>query len=431
MNKTHLMCVPNTILNILRRIATTAKNFLHSTLTFIKAMLSLIPRHLHLLSYRLVLIFVLIVSITISVLLWTEVIGPGVPLKRSLVKNVISEGFDDWKESPSTKKPVHNTDIPGEDTTRPNPALRLESELSVEAPQGLFQETQLRVNPIGMPTLTWRVSDSFIEDATNCRLPEKIVMSVRFVGLEEEIEPLGTFRTVFALVKVPVDEKTFIPDPMPISAGIVTVASESFRIANCYLLRAGVSYSYRGGNASYSYSTGSNNDAKPVFYDEQVIVAYDVVREDSPSGTSYTPYSTGQGCGRSEDLGGGWWNWPDLLSPTHIEPAVIPLVWVVSDDKEFFYAYFPVEQTPDPAGQPLRFTIPPGLSRVSLVYTAQATYNQRIYEAQEQGPSLGLFLPYLERTSFEWQKTAFALAVLFLGISVFLQLVKSYLTGTR
>ena len=428
MNNRSFICIHNKSLDILRRASSAVKTLLHSILTFIKVILLRTPQHSHLLLYRLLLIFVLIVSITMSVLLWTEVIGPGVPLERSLVKNVSIEGFDDWKESSSLENPACNADIAGEDATRPNPTFRLESELSVEAPQGFFQQTEVRVNPKGMATLTWRVSDSFREDAGDCRLPETIVMTVRFVGLEEETEPLGAFQTVFALVKVPVDKENFIPVSMPSSAGIVTVAWGSFQITNCHLLGARAGYG-GGGHTTFSYSTGSNNDTKPVFHDEQVSVAYDVVQEETPGGLLWD-YSTGQGCGRGEDFGGGWWNWPNPLSPTHIESAVIPLVPVVSDDEEFFYAYFPVEQTPEPQGKPLRFTIPPGLSRVSLVYTAQATYNEFIYEAQEQGPSLGVFLPYLERTSFEWQKTAFALAVLFLGITVFLQLVKTYLTGT-
>ena len=455
MNNRPFICIHNKSLDILRRASSAVKTLLHSILTFIKVTLLSTPQHSHLLLYRLLLIFVLIVSITMSVLLWTEAIGPGVPLERSLVKNVSIEGFDDWKESSSLEEPVQDTNIPGEDTIRPNPTLRLESELSVEAPQGFFQQTEVRVNPKAMATLAWRVSDSFREDAGDCRLPETIVMTVRFVGLEEETEPLGAFQTVFALVKVPVDKENFIPVSMPSLGRIVTMTWESFQIANCHLLRAkGSAFGYAG-HTTYFYSTGSNNDTKPVFHDDQVIVGYDVVREDSPGGVPWgyptgqgsergedlgvredSPggsswgYSGGQCCERSEDLGEGWWNWPDLLSPTHIEATAIPLVLVVSDNEEFFYAYFPVEQMPEPFSEPLRFTIPAGISQVSLVYTAQATYTEFIYEAQEQGPSLGVFLPYLERTSFEWQKTAFALAVLFLGITVFLQLVKTYLTGT-
>jgi hypothetical protein len=373
---------------------------------------------------------VLIVSITISVLLWVEVIGPGVRLEKFLVKNVIVRGFDDWKESSSLENPACNADIAGEDTIRPNPTLRLESELSVEAPQGFFQQTEVRVNPKGMAALAWRVSDSFRENAGDCRLPETILMTVRFVGLEEETEPLGAFQTVFALVKVPVDKENFIPVSMPFLTGILTVEGEFFRIANCRFSKVETSIS--GGYWDWPDGPSWNDtsyDEKSFFDGVQVTVAYDVIREDNPDGFLWN-YSTGQSCGRSEDLGGGWWNWPDFFSPMHIETPVITLVQVVSNDEEFFYAYFPVEQTPEPQWEPLRFTIPPGLSRVSLVYTAQATYNEFIYEAQEQGPSLGVFLPYLERTSFEWQKTAFALAVLFLGITVFLQLVKTYLTGT-
>ena len=98
------------------------------------------------------------------------------------------------------------------------------------------------------------------------------------------------------------------------------------------------------------------------------------------------------------------------------------LAWGLDD---YLYGYIPIVVHEYPRAE--RIDVPLGVSNIQVVWEAEAVYAGSMYVAKEQGPTVGPFLPQLDRINFKLTQYGLVLAVLFFGLGAIFELFKSYM----
>ena len=97
------------------------------------------------------------------------------------------------------------------------------------------------------------------------------------------------------------------------------------------------------------------------------------------------------------------------------------IVWGLDN---YWYGYIPLSLSNN---FPNNINVPSGVSSIQVVWRAKALYAGSMYLAEEQGPTIGPFLPQLDRINIKLAQYGLVLTTLLFGLGAAFELFKSYM----